>query len=54
MSPTSWKSLPYDPTQSVRAGGAVAEFPNVLVIGPSVKANSLKELIALAKATPGS
>ena len=53
MSPTLYKSLPYDPTKAFAAVAVVAEFPNVLVVGPSVKANSLKELIALAKATPG-
>ena len=53
MSPTLYKSLPYDPTKAFAPVAPVAEFPNVLVIGPSVKANSLKELIALAKAKPG-
>ena len=53
MSPTLYKSLPYDPTKAFAAVAVVAEFPNVLVVGPSVKANTLKELIALAKATPG-
>ena len=53
MSPTLYKSLPYDPTKAFAPVAPVAEFPNVLVIGPSVKANSLKELIALAKSKPG-
>jgi tripartite-type tricarboxylate transporter receptor subunit TctC len=30
-----------------------ASTPNILVVNPSVKANSLKELVALAKAEPG-
>jgi tripartite-type tricarboxylate transporter receptor subunit TctC len=53
MSPTLYKTLPYDPTKAFAPIAPVAEFPNVLVVGPSVKANSLKELIALAKVSPG-
>jgi tripartite-type tricarboxylate transporter receptor subunit TctC len=30
-----------------------ASTPNILVVNPSIKANSLKELVALAKAEPG-
>ena len=53
MSPTLYKSLPYDPTKAFAPIALVAEFPNVLVVGPSVKATSLKELIALAKVVAG-
>jgi tripartite-type tricarboxylate transporter receptor subunit TctC len=44
--------LPYDPQKDFVPIGMVATAPLVLVAHPSVKADSLKELIALAKATP--
>lgn len=53
MSPTLFKSLPYDPTKAFAPVAPVAEFPNVLVVGPSVKVRTLEEFIALAKANPG-
>lgn len=53
MSPPLFKSLPYDPAKAFSPIAPVAEFPNVLVVGSAVKANSLKELVAFAKANPG-
>lgn len=43
----------YDPVRDFRPITAVASTPNVVVIHASVAANSVKELIALAKAKPG-
>ena len=48
-----YKKLPYDPLRSFAPISLVATTPNVLVVNPSLKAASVKELIALAKAHPG-
>jgi tripartite-type tricarboxylate transporter receptor subunit TctC len=44
---------PYDPQRDFTPISLVATVPNVLVVGPSVKAQDLRELIALLKAQPG-
>ena len=51
MSPSLYRSLPYDP-KAFEAVAPVAEFPNVLVVGPKSRAGSLAELTALARAKP--
>ena len=53
INPSMQKSLPYDTIKDFSGISLVAEVPTVLVVHPSVQANSLKELIALAKANPG-
>ena len=45
--------LAYDPVKDFAPVALVAIQPNILVVNPGVKAASLKELIALAKAKPG-
>lgn len=47
-----FKSLPYDPQADFQPLGRVAAAPLLLVAHPSVKANSLTELVAAAKADP--
>jgi tripartite-type tricarboxylate transporter receptor subunit TctC len=47
------KGLPYDATRDFAAVGMVVIVPQMLVVHPAAPANSLKELIALAKAKPG-
>lgn len=47
------KKLPYDSLKDLDAVTLVASISGVLVVHPSVPANSVKELIALAKARPG-
>ena len=42
-------NLPYDPVKDFTAISQFIGFPNVLILHPSVPANTLKELIALAK-----
>lgn len=44
---------PYDPLKDFAAIGLVAISPNVIVLGKSVEAKTIPELIALAKAKPG-
>ncbi len=53
INPSMQKSLPYDTIKDFAGISLVAEVPTVLVVHPSVPANSLKELIAYAKANPG-
>ncbi|SHI02791.1 Bug family tripartite tricarboxylate transporter substrate binding protein [Pollutimonas bauzanensis] len=54
MSPTLYKSLPYDPVKAFSPVMPLAEFPNVLVVGASTPADSLAKLIDLAKSRKAS
>jgi len=54
INPALYKKLPYDSLKDFTPVSEVALAPNVLVVNPSVPARSSKELIALAKAKPGS
>ena len=47
------KKLPYDPAKDLQAVILVERSPLILTAGPGLKANSLQELIAYAKANPG-
>ncbi len=49
----AYKSLRYDPLKDFEPITLVASTPYLLVVNPAVKANSLKEFIALAKSQPG-
>ena len=49
----AYKSLKYDPLKDFEPITLVATTPYLLVVHPGVKANSLKEFIALAKSQPG-
>ncbi len=51
---TLYRKLPYDPVADFAPITLLAELPNILVIHPSLPARSVKQLIALAKARPGS
>jgi tripartite-type tricarboxylate transporter receptor subunit TctC len=48
------KKPSYDPVKDLQAVGMVGAGPFMIVVGNDVKANSLRELIDLAKAKPGS
>jgi tripartite-type tricarboxylate transporter receptor subunit TctC len=48
-----YRNLGYDPVKDFAPVALVAIQPNILVVNPGVPANSVKELIALAKAKPG-
>ncbi len=51
--PSIKTDLPYHPERDFSPVSLVATGPQVLVVHPSVPANSVKELVTLAKARPG-
>src|SRR3954469_6252161 len=51
--PAVYPKLPYDAVNDFAPISFVASVPYVLVVEPSLPVNSLRELIALAKAKPG-
>jgi tripartite-type tricarboxylate transporter receptor subunit TctC len=52
INPALYPSLPYDSVKDFRAIVNIASTPLVLVAGSGLKANSIGELIAMAKAEP--
>ena len=48
-----YKKLPYDPLKDFEPVALVASGPYVLVVNPQLAVNSVRELIAAAKAQPG-
>jgi tripartite-type tricarboxylate transporter receptor subunit TctC len=48
-----FSKLPYDPVKDFAPVSLLVSVPNVLLVHPSVPANSVQELVALAKARPG-
>lgn len=48
-----YRQMPYDPVRDFTPVALIATVPTVLVVGRSVKAHSLPDLIALARAKPG-
>jgi tripartite-type tricarboxylate transporter receptor subunit TctC len=53
LSPHLHRKLPYDPVRDFAPVTMLIASPYVIVVHPSVAANNVKELIALAKARPG-
>jgi len=53
ITPFLYSKLNYDPNKDLVPVIVFASFANVLVLNPDVKANTVPELIALAKAQPG-
>lgn len=53
INPGIYKSIPYDSVKDITPIAVIATVPLVLVVHPSVPAKDVKELIALAKAKPG-
>jgi tripartite-type tricarboxylate transporter receptor subunit TctC len=53
INPSLYKSLPFDFVRDIVPVAGLAELPLVLVVNPSVRANTIAEFVALAKANPG-
>lgn len=53
INPFLFRKLPYDSLKDFAPIALTATAPNVLVAHPSLPANSVRELVALAKARPG-
>lgn len=53
INPSLYPKLRYDPVKDFSPVALTHITPRVLVVGPSIKARSASELIALAKAKPG-
>ena len=49
ISPSVYTKLSFDPSKDLRGVAMLAYSPHLLVVHPSVKANNLKELVALSK-----
>ncbi len=48
-----YRRLSYDPIKSFSGVGSAAQTPYLIVSGPSLKAKTFKDFVALAKAKPG-
>jgi tripartite-type tricarboxylate transporter receptor subunit TctC len=53
INPTLYGNLPFDPVRDFAPITRVVNSTNILVVHPQLKANDVKGLIALAKASPG-
>src|SRR5476649_1525706 len=53
FNPGLYDKLPYDPVRDFAPITMLGSFPLVLAVNPSLAAQSVKELIALAKKSPG-
>jgi tripartite-type tricarboxylate transporter receptor subunit TctC len=48
-----YRKMPFDPNKDLIPVSALVSLSNVLVVHPSVKANSVAEVLALVRASPG-
>ncbi len=53
INPALYSKMPFDPNKDLVPVVALVSLANVLVVHPSVKANSVADVIALAKSQPG-
>jgi tripartite-type tricarboxylate transporter receptor subunit TctC len=53
INPSVFRKLPYDPVRDFAPVTLVSATPQVMVIHPSLPANSVREFVAVAKARPG-
>jgi tripartite-type tricarboxylate transporter receptor subunit TctC len=51
--PSMYRNVPFDPVRDFAPISTISWYPNIVVLHPSVPASSIKELIALARAKPG-
>lgn len=54
INPSLYGSLPFDPVKDLAPISLAVSLPNIIVVHPSVPVRTLAELVALAKAKPGS
>jgi tripartite-type tricarboxylate transporter receptor subunit TctC len=48
-----YKTVPYDPIKDFTPIARIGSFPSVVVVNPSLKINTIQELVAYARANPG-
>jgi tripartite-type tricarboxylate transporter receptor subunit TctC len=53
INPVLYRRMPFDPNKDLMPVAALVSLSNVLVVHPSVKANSVAEVLALVRANPG-
>ncbi len=53
INPALYAKMPFDPIKDLTPVAALVSLSNVLVVHPSVKANSVADILALARAEPG-
>jgi len=53
INPALYSKMPFDPNKDFAFVSVLVSLNNVLVVNPAVNANSVQELIALAKSQPG-
>jgi tripartite-type tricarboxylate transporter receptor subunit TctC len=53
INPHVYKKLPYDPVRELQPITQLTLGGNIIIINPTVKANTLQEFVALAKSVPG-
>jgi tripartite-type tricarboxylate transporter receptor subunit TctC len=53
INPSLYSKIPYDPVKDFAPVALVAQVPNILVVNPAVPAKTVRELIDLARAKPG-
>jgi len=51
--PSLFPKLPYNPTRDLTAISLINEVPIIIVVHPALRARNVRELVALAKVTPG-
>ena len=51
--PSIFKNLPYDTHRDIAPVSLIGTTPSIMVVHPSVKVSTVKDLVAMAKAAPG-